>query len=68
MGDHRSVNFKGDRETVSFLGDRETVNSARPGARAFCTLIFAGRDEFLSSRGALSLTLPEEVGGREVKQ
>ena len=51
-----------------FLGDREAVNSAKPGTRADCVLCVAARDEFPASRGVLSLTLPEEVGGHEVKQ
>lgn len=60
--------FKGDREAVNFLGNREAVNSAKPGTRADCVLCVAARDEFPASRGVLSLTLPEEVGGHEVKQ
>ena len=51
-----------------FLGDREAVNPAKPGTRADCVLYVAARDEFPASRGVLSLTLPEKVGGHEVKQ
>ena len=57
----------GDEE-VDLSGGGEAVNPAKPGTRAVCVLFLAVRGEFPDSRGVLSLTLPEEVGGNEVKQ
>ncbi len=60
--------FMGDLEEVNLSSDCETANPAKPGTRAVCVLIYAARGEFPASRGVLSRTHPEEVGGNEVKQ
>jgi hypothetical protein len=57
-----------DLKAVNLSGDREAVNPAKPGTRAVSVLLYAARDEFPASRGVLSLTYPEAVGGNEVKQ
>ena len=60
--------FMGDLKEVNLSGDREAVSPAKPDTQAVCALIYAARGEFPASRGVLSLTHPEEVGGNEVKQ
>ena len=53
---------------ANLSGDGEAVNLAKPGTRAVCVLIHAMRGEFPASREVLSVTHPEQVGSKEVKQ
>jgi hypothetical protein len=48
-----------------FVGEFEAVDFLEPGR--FVSFSHAARGEFPASRGVLSLTHPEKVGGNEVK-
>jgi hypothetical protein len=56
----------GDLAMVNFWGDREAVDT-KPDTRAVSALSLQHASSFLLP-GVLSLTLPEKVGGNEVKQ